>query len=46
MELSTFFIVTGTSAVVMAKLGVMAYCVYLIAESFKGPFKKTLRASH
>ena len=47
MELSTLFIITGTSAVVMAKLAVMAYCVYLIAESFKKPFKKkTFRLSH
>ncbi len=47
MELSTLFIITGTSAVVLAKLAVMAYCVYIIAESFKNPFKKkTLRLSH
>ena len=46
MELSTFIIVTGTSAVVLAKLGVMAYCVYEIAESFKKPVKNKLRVSH
>lgn len=46
MELSTFFIVTGTSAVVLAKLAVMAYCVYEIAESFKKPIKKKLRVTH
>ena len=43
MELTTLFIVSGTAAVLLAKMAVMAYCVSKIAESFNSPFnKKTL----
>ena len=47
MELTTLLIVTGTSAVVLAKMAVMAYCVYKCAESFNTPFKnKTFYLKH
>ena len=47
MELTTLLIVTGTAAVVLAKLAVMAFCVYKCAESFNSPFRnKTFHLGH
>jgi hypothetical protein len=40
MELTTLFIVSGTAAILLAKMAVMAYCVSKIAESFNSPFNK------
>jgi hypothetical protein len=47
MDISTMLIIAGTASLVLAKLGVMAFCVYKIAESFQPPFyKNTMLINH
>lgn len=43
MEISTLMIITFTATLVTAKLGVMAFCVAQIAESFKQPVAEAFR---